>query len=244
MTLFSCTDEDDNSVILLKQLVETSSDGTSLTINFTYNGNKIVSIDDSKEHKDFTYVDRLISRIIVLDKASQVSNTIEYRYDKGQLIRMKLLKNYVINYTHNSDGTISYEKLRINSENQEVKLCHGVLYFKNKNFIKDEKTFDNNAAGVTSSSIISFEYDSKNNPFNKILGYDKLLDHGDIVSENNSLISVVSNRSAQNDQITSAAYMYKNSFKYNEAGFPIEKISESVLPINGKSGFMKTQYFY
>lgn len=241
---YSCSKDKDDSGKLVKQLVEVSADGASHTTDFSYNGNEIKSIDDVKQHTDFSYMDGVITKITVLDKTNQVLNTIEYSYLRGQLITAKSLNNYIINYAPNSDGSIAYEKLDIKSGNQEVKLYHGVLYFEKKNLIKDERTFDNAPSGVTSTYSISFEYDSKNNPFYSILGYEKLLDHNDIISPNNSLISVVTNSSAKDDQITSSANFYKNTFKYDEDGYPTEKISESAMPVDGNSEYLKSQYFY
>lgn len=244
VVFYSCSKDKGDNAKLLKRIVEVAADGTSANTNFTYNGDEIKRIDGVKQRIDFSYMDGLITKIIVIDKIKQVSNTIEYRYLRGQLVSVKSLNNYIINYTPNSDGSIAYEKVDRKSGNQEVKIYHGVLYFQKKNLIKDERTFDNTPVGVVTTYSISFEYDSKNNPFHSILGYEKLLDHSDIISGNNSLITVVTTSSAQNDQIVSSANFYKNTFKYDDDGYPTEKISEAVMPANGNSDYLKTQYFY
>lgn len=240
----SCSKDKDGNVKYLKRLVEISADGTSAATDFSYNGNEIKSIDGVKQRTDFSYMDGLITKITVLDKASQVSNTIEYSYLRGQLLSAKSVNNYIINYMPNSDGSIAYEKTDISSGDQGVKIYHGVLHFKNKNLVKDVRTFDDAPSGFTLKYSISFEYDSKNNPFHSILGYEKLLDQNDIISANNSLITVVTNSSAKNDQITSSANFYKSAFKYDEDGYPTEKNSESAMPIDGNSDYLKSQYFY
>lgn len=242
--LTSCSKDKDDNGKLLKQLVEVSADGTSATTDYTYNGTEIKSIDGVKEHIDFSYMDGLITKIIVLDKTNQVSNTIEYSYLRGQLVSVKSLNKHIINYIPNSDGSIAYEKLAINVGGEEVKIYHGVLFFKNNNLVKDERIFDNTLSGVTTTYSISFEYDDKSNPFYSILGYEKLLEHDDFISANNSLITVVTNTSAENDQIISAANFYKSTFKYDEDGYPSEKISEAVMPADGNSGYLKSKYFY
>jgi hypothetical protein len=241
---YSCSKDKDANVKLLKQLVEIDADGTSVTTDYSYNGNEIKSIDGAKQRTDFSYMDGLITKIIVLDKTNQVVTTTEYSYLRGQLVSAKSVDNYIINYMPNSDGSIAYEKFSINSGGEEVKIYHGVLFFENKNLSKDERTFDNAPSGVTVTYSIDFEYDSKNNPFYSILGYEKLLEHDDFISANNSLITVVTNSSAQNDQIISSANFYKSTFKYDEDGYPTERISEAVMPVNGNSDYLKTQYFY
>lgn len=241
LTLYSCSNDNDDSIKLLKKVVATSTDGTSATTLFTYNGNKIVSTDGVQKHVDYTYTDGLISKTVTLNKTNQLLETVEYSYVTGELIRTKSLNNYVINYIHNSDGTVSYEKLAINSGNQEVKMYHGILYFQNENFIKDERILDNTAVGVISSYSISFDYDSKHNPLYNVLGYKKLLDYNEAISSNNSLISTVITSTTKDEQVSSSAKFYKNSFTYDSENYPTEQVSEPAISTNG---YLKTQYFY
>ncbi|SDW82343.1 hypothetical protein [Flavobacterium degerlachei] len=240
----SCSKDKDENMKFLKQLVETSADGTSTTTDFTYNGEEIKSIDGVKQHTDFSYMDGLITKIVVLDKTNKTVNTIEYNYLRGKLVSAKSSDNYIIKYTANSDNSIAYERFDINAEDKEVKIYHGTLYFEKNNFIKDQRTFDNAPSGVSITYTASFEYDAKSNPFHSIMGYEKLLDHNDIISANNSLISVITNSSSQNDQVISSANFYKSTFKYDEDGYPTEKISEAVMPVNGNSEYKKSEYFY
>ncbi|MFV5688505.1 hypothetical protein ACM55M_07760 [Flavobacterium sp. ZT3R25] len=229
---------------MLKKIVATSADGIFATTLFTYNGNKIVSIDGIQKHVDFTYTDGLISKTVTLNKINQLLETIEYTYVAGELIRTKSPNNYIINYIHNSDKTISYEKLAINSAYKEVKMYHGILYFQNENFIKDERILDNAAVGVTSSYSISFDYDSKHNPLFNVLGYKKILDYNEAISSNNSLISTVIISTTKDEQIASSAKFYKSSFTYDLENYPTEQVSETALFANGNRGYQKTEYFY
>ena len=158
---------------------------------------------------------------------------------------IKSSENYSIKFTHNSDETVSYQKTTLNSQNEEVKVYHGILSFKNKNLIKDKRTLDDTEPGITSNYDVSYEYDLKNNPFYNILGFDKLLNQNDLISINNSQIGIVeSTITNAEDQITSSANFYKSSFKYDKEGYPTEKVAESVMPSDGKSGYLKTEYFY
>lgn len=244
LALNSCAKDEINKVKLLKTIVEISADGTSKTTFFTYNGFEIASIDNDRKHLNFTYKNGVITKIEELDKTNQVLNTIEYTYIEGLLIRTKSLNNYIINYIHNPDGTISYEKLGIESGTLEVKIYHGKLFFQNKNFIRDERILDNTLSGVLSESSISFEYDAKNNPFNAILSYSKLLDRNETISINNSTINTVISKTTKDSQVASSANFYLNTFKYDLEGYPTEKVSENALLSNGKSGYLKLQYFY
>ena len=51
-----------------KKIIELNQDGTSSTFNFTYNGEKIISIESEETSKKFTYFGNLITQIIELNK--------------------------------------------------------------------------------------------------------------------------------------------------------------------------------
>lgn len=245
LTLFSCSKDNGPNIKLLKKLVETSSDGKLNTTLFTYKGNEIVNTDSDKQHVDYTYANGVITKIITRDKASQISVTLEFTYEKDKLVSIKSSDNYMFKFINNLDETVSYQKTTLNAQNEEVKVYHGVLSFKNKNLIKDKRTLDDSEPGITSNYDISYEYDLKNNSFYNILGFDKLLNQNDLISLNNSLISVVeSSVTNAEDQVTSSANFYKSTFKYDKEGYPTEKVAESVMPSDGKAGYLKTEYFY
>jgi hypothetical protein len=244
LTLYSCSNDNDDSVKLLKKVVETSEEGTSEITLFTYDGTEIVSIDGTQKRTDFTYADGLITKAVTLNKKNQLLETIEYSYLEGKLVEAESLGNYRINYIHNSDKTVSYEKLTINSGNQQVKEFHGTLYFENENLIKEERILDNTASGVLSKYSVSFDYDSKHNPLYNILGYKKLLDYNEVISSNNSLISTVTTSVSKDDQVISSARFYKNSYTYDLDNYPTEQVSENAIATNGNVGYLKSGYFY
>lgn len=239
LTLCSCSNDNDDSVKLLKKVVETQEGGTSETTLFTYNGTEIVRIDGAQKRTDFTYTDGLITKIVTLNKTNQLLETTEYSYLEGKLVEVRSLENYRIKYIHISDNTVSYQKYSIGSGNQEVKEFHGILYFENDNLIKEERVLDNTAVGVTSNYSISFDYDAKENPLFGITGYKKLLDQNQAISSNNSLIVTEMMSVTKNDQTTSSATFYKCIFKYDAQGYPTEQIAE-----NANSGTLKSEYFY
>lgn len=243
LTLYSCSNDNDDSLKLLKKVVETSENGTSETTVYTYNGTEIVSIDGTEKRTDFTYTDGLITKTVILNKTNQLSETIEYSYLVGKLVEVESLGNYRINYIHNTDKTVSYERFRI-SGNQQVKEFHGTLYFENENLIKNERILDTMPVGITSSESITFDYDAKNNPLYNVLGYKNLLDHMETISSNNSLINTVIAATTNGDQVLSVANFYKSSFKYDSENYPTERVSETAILANGNTGYLKTQYFY
>lgn len=241
---YACSTESVDTIKLLKRVVTTSSDGASTSTMYTYIGSKIVSIDGVLKHTDFTYDNDLITKIVVFDKQNQLSESIECSYVGGQLVQVKSLNNYRISYVYNLNGTISFEKFILDSDNPEVKVSHGTLYFQNENLIKTETIADDTPEGTISTSNVSFEYDSKNNPMRNVLGYRKLLDQNQKISLNNSLTSVLISTTTQGDQVTSSAKFYKTAFKYDVDDYPIEEVSETAILDNGTIGYLKTDYFY
>lgn len=245
LVLASCTKDGGSDARLIKKLVEISSDGSSITTLFAYNGNEIVKADNELQHVEYSYTNGLITKISSKNKATQLTVVEEFLYDKDQLVSVKSSDNFMIKYTYNADETVSYQKTKLNDKKEEIKVYHGVLYFKDKNLIKDKRTLDDSPAGTVSTYNVSYEYDLQKNSFFNILGFDKLLDHNDLISVNNSYIGVVeSNVMSTDDQISSSANFYKSIFVYDEEGYPIEKVAEATMPTHGKSGYLKTQYFY
>ena len=137
---YSCSTDTSTNVKLLKKTISTSETGASVTTIFTYAGDEIVSTDDAKTHVDYTYLDGLIVKKVTTDKTISAIETINYTYDSGKLIRAESPNKYKINYIYNSDNTISYQKMKIVSNNQEVKEYHGILFFENENLVKDERS--------------------------------------------------------------------------------------------------------
>jgi hypothetical protein len=241
VTLLSCSRDKDDELKFLKKIVETSADGIALTTIFTYDGNKIVNIDGVLQHKAFTYTGDLISKIVTLDKNSKLSSTVDYTYVKDKLVRATSINKYVVNYIYNSNEAVSYEKFVINLGNQEVKVLHGTVSFINNNVKNDFRIADDVGAGVVSEYSLSFEYDAKKNPFQSILGYNKLLDNKEGMSVNNRLMTLVTSSVTENNQIISSANFYKSTFKYDLDNYPTEQVSEASISNNG---YLKVEYFY
>jgi hypothetical protein len=246
ITLCSCTSEPIAQVQLLEKIVEISVDGTSNTTFLSYDGNKIVNIDKVDKLSKFYYTGNLITKIVVLDKTTQHVNTLDYSYLEGQLIKITSSYHYVINYSRNSDGSVSYVKLTKDSNTLDVKNYHGILYFQNGNLIKDEKILDDAGKGILAKNSISFEYDYKNNALKNILGFDKLLDYSKAISLNNEILStaVSSVKDIDDDQAISEIKRFDSKCQYNSNGYPTEIVSQNILFGVADSKHLKSQLFY
>ncbi len=246
MTLCSCTSDPIEQVLMLKKIVEVSVDGASSTTLLAYDANKLVTIDKVNHLSKFYYTGDLITKIVELDKTTQHQNTLEYYYLEGQLTKITSSDNYVINYSHNNDGSVSYEKLAKDSNNNDVKIYHGTLYFQSENLVKDDRFFDDAGIGVLSKKSMSLEYDSKNNALHNILGFNKLLDYSKTISLNNSINSaeVTEIKYVDTDQVISAMNIYKSKYQYNSNGYPTEIVSENRVLGGNDSSHLKSQLFY
>jgi hypothetical protein len=246
MTLCSCTNESIEQVSMLKKIVEVSVDGSSNTTFLTYDGNKLVTIDKVDQLSKFYYMDDLITKVVEFDKTTQHSNTLEYFYSKGKLTKITSSDNYVINYVHNSDGSVSYEKLTKDSNNLEVKNYHGILYFQKENLVKDERILDDAGKGILATTTLSFGYDYKKNALKNILGFNKLLDYSKTISSNNEILgtAVSSIKDIDENQVISEIKRYDSEYQYNSSGYPTEIVSKNILFGDPDSNHLKSQLFY
>lgn len=247
-TLCSCTNEsvDQIPVSMLKKIVETSVDGSSTVTTLNYNGNKIVNIDKTDAFLEFYYTGDLITKTVETTKSSSRKNTLEYSYSEGKLTKITSSENYFINYIHNNDGSISYEKLTKDSDNKILKIYHGVLFFQNGNLIKEDQILDNTGSEILIRNVNDLKYDNKKNPLNNILGFDKLYNYSYLISLNNATISVYSTtiKKINDDQIISSINRIDSQYQYNSNGYPTEVISEKIIFGGSDSKHIKSQLFY
>jgi hypothetical protein len=176
LVLTSCSSDDDSSSdsVLLKKVVLTGEGGKT-TINYTYDGNKIVSvIDDAKEiNMHYTYTGDVITKLEfrLPDGSVEQTNTFTYGAD-GKLatfLRVELdddqLRGHKEVYTYNANGTISV-----------------ILYSGDDKTQTDEsgtatiKFLDGEVSEITSTNSPGhkYVYDSKNNTAKNVLGLDKI----------------------------------------------------------------------
>jgi hypothetical protein len=113
---FSYTNVDIRQEKLLSKLVRINTDDTSTTTNFNYNGNQLISIISDTKKETYEYTGNLITKITVLDMVCQKSTVYNYSYTNNKLTKIVSSKEYEINFTYNSDQSISYEKVFLNKK--------------------------------------------------------------------------------------------------------------------------------
>ncbi|MES2240681.1 MAG: hypothetical protein V4497_10540 [Bacteroidota bacterium] len=240
--LTSCSndkEETETSKNFIK-IIQTTENGVSEHSVFAYFDNQIISSDNPKENISYTYKDGLITKIVSYDKLNQLTLTLDYAYLRGKLIKITSSDDEVTYYTHNSNGTVYYEKYKLNSQNKEELVHHGTLFFEDENLVKDERVFDDEDEELANATT-SFEYDAFKNPYSSILGYDKLLDKGVAVSKNNPLITVAETTIVVSGQTISSANVYRNEFEYDADDYPTEQVSEASID---NPNYLKILYLY
>jgi len=176
MTLTSCSSDDSNDgasgVVLLKKVVDTYSDGTTMTSTATYNGTKIkkISTDDGFT-LDFTYTGNLITKMEYKFMGTLFQTDI-YSYNASEqlvsYVRLEHTDEYGAKevYVHNPDGTISVTAYSGDLTSQTTLDGTGTITF-----------LGNGEVGTITSTFSDdhiYTYDNKNNPFKNVTGYDKI----------------------------------------------------------------------
>jgi hypothetical protein len=245
LLFISCTTETFDEVRLLRQVVEIANDGTSMTTALTYNGNEIVSTDNAVKHADFTYTNSLITKIVILDKVASHASTLLYSYVDGNLVKITSSDNFVINYNYSNAGLISYEKWSKNNNDESIKVNYGTLTYEVSNLVEDEMTIDSNDSNMVLTNTRNFTYDSKKNALSNIVGFNALLNYNSLVSESNVLLNVETSAVTykDKDEATVSKNLYKNEYKYDEKGYPVEITGEKSF-FGDMANHVKTQLYY
>lgn len=214
-TLASCSTENENqekikpaTSILVKKIIHTYRNNEVEISTIKYNGNKIISRSTEGGFiATYTYTGDVITKIEerVNDR---LQRSLEYFYLNGKVIRQIENDNLETDsrtFTYNTNGTVSYARSRTRGENTT-----GLLTFENGNLIKNEEFF---GGQFPSSSIYEFAYDTKNNPFKNVIGFNLLFDtNRDTFSSNN----MVKDGSAGSGAVDTRMY------KYDVNGYPTE----------------------
>ncbi|TPG36356.1 hypothetical protein [Flavobacterium pectinovorum] len=200
---------------LLKKLVHTYTNGEVSTLELSYKDNKILSDRDGSNTTLYTYTGDVITKIEKADLSGDVYLTKEYVYANGKvdyILSNEFGNYYKTKYHYNSDGSVFYYKLNSDSlgtDGQDTGIS-GRYTFSEGNLITDQ--FYNGSY----ESLITFEYDSKNNPRLNILGFNLLIDTNEMSSSNN----IIKRIGDVEDSGTIMTTIF--SHEYNENGYPVK----------------------
>ena len=219
LVLTSCSSsDDDNNVVadpitgtLLKKLVENDSDGTSVTIDFVYNGNKMTSfLDTDGDGATITYTGDLVTKIEYYFENTMDQKDL-YTYNTlGQLItyvRLDLEMEWGNreDYTYNNNNTIT------------VVSYNGDLVSQTQNENTHTITMNNGEVSTIidgDGNSRTYTYDNKYNPLKNITGFGKI---AFVAGEANG---IVRNVVLETQDVFGFSSTISNTYTYNTAGFP------------------------
>jgi len=225
MVFTSCSNDDNDSSdstssILVKKRIFTESDGTSYFSDYLYEGNKLKSVTDSDGSvMKYTYTGNLITKIEEFDKKGNLNSITDYNYINGKLDN-EVYKHaweeyyYKTKYTYNANGTVEYNQFEgnVSTGTEEVSGATGKYTIKDGNQMKLEVSYGDGYSYV-------YEYDTKNNPFKNILGFDLLFDDESYV--NNLVMKTSTSGSGTDIRTSTTTYTYK----YDVNNYPTEQVA-------------------
>ena len=224
-TLISCSSDNGSdtninpsNTILVKKIIKTYGPNAVDILTYKYDGNKIVSKTwDGGAITYYTYTGDLITKIETKVANNMLGSSYEYTYLNGKVAKVVEKENGETDsrtYTYNANGTVSYIRTRTGSQNTT-----GLLTFENGNLVKNEE----------GTSIYIFGYDTKNNPFKNVLGFNLLFDTNEDTYSQNNMTQDGRGGDGSTDHYT---------FKYDANGYPTERTGDNPY-------FPETyQYFY
>lgn len=241
LALFSsCSNEDapsdssSNDGVLVKKTIETFSDGSKITANFTYDGNKIVSIvDDSGEvNMYYTYTGDLITKIVFKYPNGTIDQVNTYEYDSNKRLITYIRSDAAAKegakevYTYNANGTVSIKHYGGDDKTQTYLQWNGVITLANGEVTSITTDYFMNNMNY------AYTYDDKNNAAKNVVGWDKI-PFNESSSTGGVFHNQVSEKDLSNNTITATSV-----YTYNSAGYPIKSIDT-----DGKES-STTEYFY
>ena len=221
----SKTETQPTTSILVKKIIKTYRPNEVDILTYKYDGNKIISETwDGGSITYYTYTGDVITKVETKVADNRTSSSIDFIYVNGKVAKEIIKDNGETDtrtFTYNVNGTVSYTRTRTSGESTT-----GLLTFENGNLVKDEEFY---GGQFPSTSTYIFGYDTKNNPFKNVLGFNLLLysNPEDMFSKNNMTQIEVPGNS-----------MDYYTFKYDATGYPTKRTGDNPY-------FPDTyQYFY
>lgn len=221
------TPEDTTPILLVKEHYLAANGTPDGSMNYTYNGDKIVKMEtsDGEEKVEFTYNGDDISKSITyLD--NKISEINEFFYTNGKLTSQKVINssapipyNFTINYNYVNDNYVKFTRVT----GYTLSSTTGVVTYTSTNYeaFLSNGNLNKMITQSTSSgtSTYTYTYDDKNSRFKNIRGYAKALifDSADGGKGINNLVKRSRSQVLNGTTYTSGE---SNTYSYNSNNFP------------------------
>ncbi|MCF6132975.1 hypothetical protein [Flavobacterium wongokense] len=235
MLVTSCSSSDDNSTInendvLVKRSIRTYANGGSVTtVDHTYNGRKAVkSIDSNGNYELYTYTGDLITQVRNYNSSDVLVDTETFTYNSDTKLVSYVRANVAANtgvkqtYVYNLDDTVTTATFSGDATSQVTLTGTGTIAISG-----GEVVMQTSSGGA----MHTYTYDTKNNPFKNITGFDKIMVIGGVATG-----GVQHNILTDND---SSGYVYNFAYIYNTANYPM-----TVTRSEGTDLIFTTEYIY
>jgi YD repeat-containing protein len=232
LLLTSCSSDDSERATanqtepLLTKTIETYDDGSTYTTNFTYDGYKLLKVEDSDgESETFVYDanGKLISGVEkYFNGNTLITSNVEYVYNtQNQLVSIVYDNGIHTDYTYNANGTITELNYSSNGDYDTL-----IYTFSNNNIILVNQTIGNQ------TSIVNYQFDNLNGPFRNVFNsYDLFRNYFEFDFNNET--------NAVYDNDTSSFLSSTSTYVYNSDYYPTTKTETT-----GDGEVIVTQYFY
>ena len=234
--------------VLVKKITRTDAQGYLQTVDFIYDGNKIISLETEQEIYSFFYSGNLIIRREVFNKEFTTTEITNYTYN-GKILKTKNNITFV-----NSNG----EFMTFKALDETITTSFSSNLYKYRGFVDFEQDLvyeyitiaedydlilygDNRAATIDQNNYRYF-YDENKNPFNNIIGMGYLLNNDNRLNRILHLLNGTCKKNINKIEaysfltfwgnptsvtVNNPIYTYDRVYTYNELSYPIE-ISEKV----------------
>ncbi|RTY90229.1 hypothetical protein [Flavobacterium sp. GT3R68] len=216
LVLTSCTNDSasNSNAILLKRSIS-----NSVTLEYNYNGNKLVSIyAGGSLYLSYTYVGDLITGYQHFNNNAEMVVEVIYEYDSNQRVASKKYLNYEdlsagkVFYTYNSDGTVSFEAYSGDFASQNNATGWTGIYYLNAN--GEAIRIDEYNQGILDTRI-EFTYDTKNSILKNITGYNKLF----MIYGEGKINNILTGKLYNSDNVLESSYSHQ--YDYNSDNCPV-----------------------
>ena len=210
LVLFSCSSSSDSSQsssdVLLKKEIWSGT-----TYNYSYQGNKLVSIVGSDGfYSNFTYTGDLITKIESVDPLNSFNGHDEYYYSGNNLIQIKEYYGSVLNrkidIVFNSDNTRTWTHNNYYGSNSITVYKD---FYVNEECVKSQRLNSNGSVANTTT----FFYDTYNCRTKNITGYRYIAGWDDLDSPFHNILKTLNTTSSSNSTTNF-------SYEYNSDGYP------------------------
>lgn len=208
------TVEIDESVIFLQKTITTHPDGTSVTADYSYDGNLISGIIYSDDRNtEYIYEDGFLKEKNEYDNGTLIKAE-SYGYFETFRPTEMLTVNYIdetviyTTYSYYTEWKMVINKYNVD-ENGDLEFLTRFKTQLQGNSISEAREYN---IGNTLLNTFDYTYDIKNNPFVNTEFYDAQIIH-DIMGSDHNLLNYHKSGPGSGDS-------YQIRYTYNEANFP------------------------